>query len=116
MGELVPRKVLVKQALKGIGGIGGGIALLALAGLTGVFGFVVGGIVTFIGLAISTSKEDRTAGAITTSAGILTLISAARLPVLNSIAGWLMWAGGGALIVAGVFSLVNFIKNLNARK
>jgi hypothetical protein len=116
MGELVPRKVLVKQALKGVGGIGGGIALLALAGATGVFGFVIGGIVTFIGLAMGTSKEDRLAGAVTAGAGVLTLIKAANLPFLRSIAGGLMWAGGGVLIVAGVFSLINFIKNLNARR
>ncbi len=116
MGELVPRKTMVKQALKGIGGIGGGIALLALAGSTGVFGFVIGGIVTFIGLALSTSKEDRLAGMITAGAGILTLVTAAQLPILKSIAGGLMYIGGGALIVAGVFSVINFIKNLNARR
>ena len=116
MGELVPRKTLVKQALKGIGGIGGGIALLVLSGATGIFGFVIGGIVTVIGLAVSTSKEDRLAGAITTGAGALTLISAAQLPILAGIAGPLMWIGGGALLISGVFSLINFIKNLNARR
>jgi hypothetical protein len=116
MGELVPRKTMVKQALKGIGGIGGGIALLALAGAGSIFGFIIGGIITFIGLALSTSKEDRLAGTITAGAGILTLVSALGLPILKDIAGGLMYIGGGALIVAGVFSVINFIKNLNARR
>ncbi len=113
MGELVPRKTLVKQALKGIGGIGGGIALLALSGATGLFGIVMGAIVTVIGLAVSTSKEDRLAGAVTVGAGALTLIAGLGL---TGIAAPLMWVGGGALLISGILSLINFIKNLNARR
>ena len=46
MGELVPRKDMVKQVMMGIGGIGGGIAIFLLGGLHWIPGLIIGGIIT----------------------------------------------------------------------
>ena len=114
MGDLVPRNVLVRQGMKGIGGIVGGGALLLLSGLTGVVGWIIGGLLTALGLGICTSKEDRIAGVITAGAGALTLVS--QIPGIEGIADWLMRAGGIGLVIAGGYSLIKFILNLRKRR
>jgi hypothetical protein len=114
MGDLVPRKELVKQGMKGIGGIVCGGVLLVLSGLSGPVGWIVGGLLTIVGIGISSSKEDRTAGAITAAAGILTLIST-LIPGIGGAAGWLMRIGGIGLLIAGGYSLIQFIINIKKR-
>lgn len=114
MGELVPRKEMVKQALMGIGGIGGGIALFLLQGLAWLPGIIVGGIIAVIGLAISSSKKDRTAGLITLGAGALLAVS--KIPILGAIGNFIIFVAGIGLLIVGGLSLYKFIKNLNARR
>jgi len=116
MGELVPRKDMVKQALMGIGGIGGGIAIWALSGLPMLAGIIVGGIIGVIGLALSSSSKDRTAGLITLGAGALLAISKIPIPFLHGISGFILGVAGLGLLVVGGISLFKFIKNLNARR
>ncbi len=116
MGDLVPRNVLVKQGMKGVGGIVGGGALLLLSSLGGVVGWIIGGVLTAVGLGISTSRDDRVAGLITAGAGVLTLVSQLPVPLLGGIAGWLMGVGGVGLIVAGGYSLIKFFVNLSKRR
>jgi hypothetical protein len=115
MGDLVPRKELVKQGVKGIGGVAGGIVLLILAGLSTTAGLIIGGILTLLGLFISTSKEDRTAGMVAAGAGVLTLISS-LVPGLGAVASWLMRVGGIGLLITGGYSFIKFLVNLAKRR
>lgn len=114
MGELVPRKDMVKQAMMGIGGIGGGIGILMLGGLTTLPAIIIGGIIGVVGLAISSSKKDRTAGLITLGAGALLVLS--KIPILGGLAGFAFGVAGFGLLIMGGISLYKFIKNLNARR
>lgn len=116
MNEIVPRNVLMKQGTKAVGGIGGGVALLVLRGIGGLLvpGLIVGGVLTAVGIGISSkSKEDRMAGLITTAAGVLTAV--ASLPIVGGFAKGLMLIGGIGLLVAGGVSLYKFIKGLRSR-
>ncbi len=116
MNEIVPRNVLMKQGTKAAGGIVGGVALLILRGVGGflVPGLIVGGILTAVGIGISSkSKSDRLAGLVTAAAGVLTAV--ASLPVVGGFAKGLMLVGGLGLLVAGGVSLFKFIKGLRSR-
>lgn len=111
MGDLVPRKTLVKQGGLALGGLAGGLALFLLPG--GIPGLIVGGVIALVGLAISSSRDDRTAGAITTAAGVL---AAARIiPVIGGLAGALLTISGIGLLVMGGLNLYKFIKNYRKR-
>jgi len=114
MGDLVPRKELVKQGMMGIGGIVGGAILLILSSVSGPVGWIVGGLLTLIGLGVSTSRDDRPAGVVMLGAGVLTLVST-LIPGLGYAASLLMSLGGIGLIVAGGVSLIKFIINLKKR-
>ena len=114
MGDLVPRKELVKQGMMGIGGIVGGGILLLLAGISGPAGWIVGGLLTIVGLGVSASRDDRAAGVVILGAGVLTLVSALPLGI-GGTADWLIWAGGIGLIIAGGYSIIKFIINLKKR-
>lgn len=113
MSDLVPRKTLVKQGGQAIGGVAGGIVLLALTGIHGIPALVVGGVIAVIGLAISGSKSDRTAGVITTAAGVLTAVAA--VPFIGGIAGTLLSISGIGLLVMGGINLFKFIKGYRKR-
>ncbi len=114
MGDLVPRKELVKQGMMGIGGIVGGGILLLLTGISGPAGWIVGGLLTIVGLGVSASRDDRAAGVVILGAGVLTLVSALPLGI-GDTASWLIWAGGIGLIIAGGYSIIKFIINLKKR-
>ncbi|MFP4362858.1 MAG: hypothetical protein ACLFR1_03200 [Spirochaetia bacterium] len=113
MGDMVPRQTIAKDAGKAIGGIGGGAALMLLNGLGGIPGIVVGSVITLAGLGISSSKEDRIAGLITTAAGALTIIGA--LPFVGGIASTLMTIGGLGLLGGGIYSAYRFFKGMKSR-
>jgi len=114
MDEIVPRKTLVKQFSKGAGGVGGGIALWVLSGLGGLGSLIVGGLIAVVGLAISTSEDDRTAGLITTGAGALTMVTA--VPFLGGLAGALMSISGIALLIGGGYNLFQFFRGMKNRR
>jgi len=114
MNEIVPRKELVKQGVKGFAGVGGGIGLFILnwvASAGFLPGLIVGGAVTVVGMLIGTSKEDRKAGMITAAAGIATILAA----TIGGVVGWLLPAAGLVLIGLGAFSLFKFFRNLRKR-
>jgi len=119
MGDLMERKDLVKQGIKGLGGVGGGITLLVLKGIASrgagisIPGLIAGGAVVLVGMVISSSREDRNAGLITVAAGAAT--AAASLPLVGGIAGWLMSLAGILLIGGGAFSLYKFWTNMRRR-
>jgi hypothetical protein len=113
MSDLVPRKTLVKQGGQAIGGVVGGIALLILTGIHGIPALIVGGIIAAIGLSISGSRDDRTAGLITTAAGVLTAVAA--VPFLGGIAGTLLSISGIGLLIMGGINLFKFIRGYRKR-
>lgn len=118
MGDLVPRKEMVNQGVKGVGGVAGGVALLIVKGLLFslglVPGLIIGGVLTLGGLAISRSKGERTAGAVVAGAGILTLVASTGIGA--GLAGALMTIGGIGLLAFGGYSLIKFILNLRKRR
>jgi hypothetical protein len=110
MGDIVPRKEVSREGMKAIGGLAGGAALMALAGLGTIPGLIVGGALTLVGLGLTLSREDRTAGGIAAGAGALTVLSR-----LFGFGGGLLFVGGAALLISGSISLVNFIRKLKSR-
>ncbi len=112
MGDLVPRKEITKQGVSGVGGVGGGAALLLLGSIP-VVGAILGAVLTVAGIAIGKSKEDRLPGTVVAGAGILAILSA--IPVIGGAAGALLKIGGWGLIAFGGWSLVRFIMNLRKR-
>jgi hypothetical protein len=116
MSEIVPRSQLTRQGVKGVGAVAGGVGLIVLSSLGPVLGLIAGGVLTVVGLSLSGSKSDRTAGIVTAGAGIVTAISGLShilkfLPPL----GWLMWVPGIGLIALGAVSFIRFLRGMKTR-
>lgn len=117
MGDIVPREELTRQAMKGVGGIAGGVALLVVRGIIGALSsapiglFVIGGIVAVIGLIMTRNRADRKAGLVALAAGGITVLAFA-IPGIRGLALGLLLLSGIGLLGAGVYSLVKFLKNL----
>jgi hypothetical protein len=110
MSDIVPRNQVTKSGVKGVGAVAGGVGLLVLGSIHGILGLVAGGVVAVVGLALSTSKSDRTAGIVTTAAGVVAA-AAALIPGLR----WLVVLPAVGLIGAGIWSLVKFFRGLKSR-
>ena len=113
MGDIVPRKDLVKSGSKGIGGIIGGALILALNALNPIASLIVGGIIGITGLGISRTKEDKATGYVIAAAGALTAITA--IPAIGGIAGWLLGVSGVGLLLLGGWNLIKFIMGYRKR-
>ena len=113
MDEMVPKKSIVKYGSQGVGGIVGGAVVLALGGLGTVGSLVVGGIIALVGLGLSRSKDDRTAGIVATTAGVVTAVTA--LPLLGGLAGTLLTISGIGLLIAGGLNVFKFIRGYRSR-
>ena len=113
MGDIVPRSTIVKHGTSALGGIVGGIVLLVLPSLVPLGSLIVGGVIVFVGIGISMSKEDRVPGLIALGAGILTALGA--IPIIGSIAGFLLKVSGAALLVMGAIKIFQFFKGLRSR-
>jgi hypothetical protein len=114
MGEIVSRNELSNQFLKGVGGVGAGVALLILLPIVGgPVGYIGAGILLLAGLVLSASKTQRKAGAVSLIAGIATGIVAllSTTPIIKD----LFWLAPIGLIIAGGISLYRFFKNMKAR-
>ena len=106
MGDMVPKNELVGQGSKGIGGIVGGAVILTLASIGApIPSLIVGGIVGIVGLAMSSSHDDRKAGLLVAGVGGLTAISA--IGALAGIAGTILTISG-----IGLSFLMNGFQNL----
>ncbi len=110
MGDIVPRKEVERDGIRGFGGLAGGAGLLVLSSLGMIPGLIVGGALTLVGLGVAGSKRDRVAGGVAAAAGILTLLS----KVLGFGGGFLL-VGGIGLLAFGGYSLYNFFKKLKSR-
>lgn len=113
MSDIVPRDQLTKQAMKGVGGVAGGIALLVVRAIAAgpIGGFIIGGLVAVVGLIMTKDKVDRKAGLVALAAGAVTVLAFA-LPGIRGLALTLLLLSGIGLIGAGAWSLVKFFKNL----
>jgi hypothetical protein len=114
MGDIVPRKTLVNQLLVGAGGIIGGIVTFALGGM-GIPGIILGGIAAVLGISGAFSKDNKLPGYIAAGAGIVVILANLHFPILGGLSGFLLGAGGIALLALGGFSLFKFIKNMMKR-
>jgi len=110
MSDIVPRSVLTRQGVKGVGAVAGGVVLLVLAG-GGLFSIVVGAVLALGGLALSGSKSDRTAGIVTAVVGGATLLAG----IFGGPFAWLMRAAGFVFLGGGVYLLVKFFRGLRSR-
>ena len=111
MGDIVPRKEVERDGIRGFGGVAAGIGLLVLSSLGTVVGVVAGAALTAVGLGISSAgRRDKLAGGVAAAAGILTILS----KVLH-LGGGVLFAGGLGLLVFGGYSLYNFFRKLKAR-
>lgn len=114
MNEVVPRKQLEQNAMTGIGGVGGGIALLALSSIiTGstVIGLIVAAGLAAGGYAMTKSEDDRTAGRVTLAIGAVTGVAA-----LTGIGTGLLSLAGFGLVGLGGWSIYKFVKGIRSRQ
>ncbi len=120
MSDLVPRDRLTGQGVRGVVAVAGGIGILALAGIGGIPGIIVGGVLAVIGLAFSGSRPERNAGLVIAAVGAAVLVTSvfSLLGLHGPISGlfhWLMRAAGLILLGVGGLSLYRFISGLRKR-
>ncbi len=113
MSDIVPRSQVTKDGVKAAGAIAGGVALLVLAAGS-LFGIVAGVVLTVAGIAVSSSKSDRTAGIVTTVVGVAALATGILGRWVPGIP-WLMRIAGLVFIGAGIYSLVKFFRGMKTR-
>ena len=109
MSDIVPRTEVTKNSVKAVGAIAGGVTLFFLA-TAHIFAIVAGGALLVAGLALSTSKSDRTAGIVTTVVGVAALVTG-LIPGIS----WIMKIAGVAFLAAGIYSLVKFFRGMKTR-
>jgi len=115
--EIVPREKVAKQGLQGVISTAGGIVSFVLAGITtGAFhwfGVIVGGVIAVAGLALSSSRHDRSLGVATTVVGAA--VTLASVGILHGLVHGVLVAGGVVLVGIGVYSLFRFFRGLKTR-
>jgi hypothetical protein len=110
MGDIVPRKEVERDGVRGFTGVAAGAGLLVLASLGTVLGLVAGAALAAVGFGMSASKDDKIAGGVLAGAGILTVLAKAF-----GLGGGLLTVGGIGLLAYGGYSLYNFYRKLKAR-
>ncbi|MGO8692432.1 MAG: hypothetical protein ACLQMF_02060 [Rectinemataceae bacterium] len=126
--EPTDTKELANRGYKGISATVGGVAILVLKGIAGLFGGIVGvGIgVLAMGLGISGLKghtrTDKTGGAITFGAGALFALAGVAhwrilplLPGLGRFTTGIVTVGAVGLIGYGLWNAYKFIRGLRHR-
>jgi hypothetical protein len=109
MSDIVPRSEVTKNGVKAVGAIAGGVTLFFLASVH-IFAIIVGGALVVGGLALSSSKSDRTAGIVTAVVGAGALI-AGIFPAVSVI----MKIAGALFVATGIFALVKFFRGMKTR-
>jgi hypothetical protein len=112
-------KNLAKQGVAAFGMIGGGIFLFVMEALARfrVVGLVIGVITGIVGISALLSKDpdDNKPGFIITAAGLLVILSAAKVPGLQALAPILLSIGAVGLLVMGVWKGIQFFRGLKNR-
>lgn len=117
--EIVPREKVTKHGLQGVVSTAGGIVSFVLAGIIGVaggihwFGLILGAAVGVAGIALSSSKHDRTLGVVTTVVGAA--VAVASVGLFRGLVHGVLIAGGVVLVGIGIYSLVRFFRGLKSR-
>jgi hypothetical protein len=117
--EIPSTTVLSRLGISAIGYTVGGIFLLLLnifAGLRGL-GLIIGGLVCLLGIGSYLSKDpvDKKAGLLITTAGVLTILSKTKIPVLTPISGTLLSIGAFGLLALGIVNGIKFFIGLKKR-
>lgn len=109
--EIVPREKVTKHGVQGVVSVAGGVGSIILAAITAhpVFGIIVGGVIGLAGLALSSSKHDRTLGVVTT------VVGAGAIAASIFHLGGLLVTGGIILLGVGAYSLFRFFRGLKSR-
>ncbi|RPJ09322.1 MAG: hypothetical protein EHM28_01860 [Spirochaetaceae bacterium] len=111
MGELVARNEMSKQLIKGVGGVGAGIALWIVSGLLqGPWLWIAAGVCGVIGIGMLISKSDKKAGMAMLGAGALVAVA-----IVGGLVPWLLPVAGIGLIALGGYSIFKFFSNLKKR-
>ncbi len=117
MGDYYPadRTEVQKQGVKGVMYTGGGLALMLFNSLLSVpvLGQILGGGLVLLGIlgVLGRSKNDKVTGTVLMGAGVLGLASF----IFKGLTGFLLGAGGFALVVVGAISIFKFIKGVKSR-
>ena len=109
---------LAKRGVTAVGGIIGGVALLAMSALPPVAGIIVGGAATAIGIGAVLSKDpdDKKIGKFVVAGGVLALVSKLPIPAfIAGVAGTVLSIGGLGLLGMGIWNGIKFIKGLKSR-
>ncbi|MBN1524204.1 MAG: hypothetical protein JW904_06980 [Spirochaetales bacterium] len=111
MGELVSRNEMSKQLMNGVGGVGAGIGLLIINGLSGtVIPWIAAGVLGVIGIGMLLSKSQKKAGVVLLGAGAV-----AGIAIVANLFNPLFWLAGLGLMGLGVYSIIKFFINLKKR-
>jgi len=117
--EIVPREKVSKQGVQGDVTTAGGIVTFIVAAITtGVggihwLGAILGVVVGVAGLALSSSRHDRTLGVVTTVVGAG--MAVASFGLLRGLIHGVLIGGGIVLVGIGVYSLYRFFRGLKSR-
>ena len=110
---------LSKLGITAIGYSAGGIFLFLLQAFSRLrgLGLVVGAVVCVIGIGSLMSKDptDRKAGAIITTAGVLTVLSRSGIPLVTALSATLLSIGAIGLLALGIWNGIKFLIGLKKR-
>jgi hypothetical protein len=119
INEIPSTSKLSKLGITAIGYTAAGVFLFLLQFVTKIpgIGLIAGGIVCFFGIASLSSKDnaDKRAGSIITAAGVLTLLSRLRIPLIGGISGTLLAIGSIGLFALGIWNGIKFLVGLKKR-
>jgi hypothetical protein len=111
MSDLMKRETRGKVAL-GVGGVAGGIGILALTGFVGghfLPALVVGGLVLWGSWKLFQKPNSALVGMVGLAAGVL--VAAAGLPIVGGLAGLLLGISGFGLIAGGAWAVYQVAKS-----
>lgn len=117
MGDYYPadRGEVTKNGVRGVISTGAGLGLMVFNSLlhVPVLGQILGGALVVLGIigVMGRSKNDKLTGTVLIGAGVLGLASF----VLKGLTGFLLGAGGFALVGLGLYSLYKFMKGMKSR-
>lgn len=117
---IVPRDILVKQALSSVAYLASGAFLMVMAfsAKFPILGIIlpVLGIVVGLGAFMSKDREDKKPGFVLAVAGVLGMMIRFKIPILGSLAGFALGLGALGLFAAGIWKGIKFLLGLKSRQ